>query len=138
MGEPFAVWTEELSVGVTALDNDHKKMIAILNELHDGIMAGHKREILTSVFDHLLDYSKFHFANEEELFAKINYPFAPAHKREHLSFVTRIENLNARSKKAPAALIDLELMSFLRNWLVTHIQGSDRQYGPHLNAKGIH
>ncbi|MGA3371228.1 MAG: bacteriohemerythrin [Terracidiphilus sp.] len=137
MGEPFAAWTEELSVGVAALDDDHRKLIAILNELHDGIMAGHKKEVLASVLGHLVDYAKFHFANEEEFFARINYPFAPAHKMEHSNFVNRITNLRERFKSAPVAMLDLELMSFLRNWLVTHIQGSDKQYGPHLNAKGI-
>jgi hemerythrin len=129
-------WTPEMSVGVGALDDDHKVLIGIINELHDGIAAGHKKEILASVLDHLVEYTKFHFAKEEELLAKCDYLAAPNHKMEHASFVSRLINLQERAMKAPVAMLDLELMSFLRNWLVTHIQGSDKKYRPRLNACG--
>ena len=126
-----------MSVGVSAVDDDHKKMICFINELHDGILAGHKKEILASVLDHLVEYTKFHFAREEEFFLKANYLAAPTHKMEHASFVSRLSNLQSRFKSAPVAMLDLELMSYLRNWLLTHIQGSDKKYGPRLNASGI-
>jgi hemerythrin len=129
-------WTPEMSVGVGALDDDHKVLIGIINELHDGIVAGHKKEILASVLDHLVEYTKFHFAKEEELLEKCNFQATQNHKMEHASFVSRMTNLQERLKTAPVAMLDLELMSFLRNWLVTHIQGSDRKYGPRLNACG--
>jgi hemerythrin len=133
----FMTWTNDLSVSVAVLDDDHKKLIGIINQLHYGIMAGHKREILGAVLGHLVDYARFHFAREEEFFLKADYPAAPTHKMEHESFISRISNLQARFKSAPAVMLDLELMSFLRNWLVTHIQGSDKKYGPCLNAHGI-
>lgn len=132
----FMTWTPEMSVGVGALDDDHKVLIGIINELHDGIVAGHKKEILASVLDHLVEYTKFHFAKEEELLEKCNFQATQNHKMEHASFVSRMTNLQERLKTAPVAMLDLELMSFLRNWLVTHIQGSDRKYGPRLNACG--
>jgi hemerythrin len=137
MQEPFVAWTKNLSVGVAAMDDDHKKLIAIINDLHDGIIAGHKKEILASALDHLAEYTRFHFAREEEMLAKTNYLAAPIHKMEHAGFVSRLSNLQERFKTAPIAMIDLELMNFLRNWLLTHIQGSDKQYGPRLNACGI-
>jgi hemerythrin len=133
----FMTWTKELSVGIAVLDDDHKKLIGIINELHNGIMAGHKKEILASVLDQLVEYTKFHFAREEEFFAKANYEGASAHKIEHTSFINRISNLQERFKTASIVMLDLELMSFLRNWLLTHIQGSDMKYGPRLNASGI-
>jgi hemerythrin-like metal-binding protein len=133
----FVTWTSEMSVGVTTLDDDHKVLIGIINQLHFGIMAGHDRAVLSSVLDQLVDYTKFHFLQEETLFAKANYLGAPAHKLEHDGFIDRIENLRTRSAKAPVAMIDLELMGFLRTWLVTHIMVSDMKYGPRLNAVGI-
>jgi hemerythrin len=133
----FMTWTKEMSVGVASLDDDHKKLIGIINELHDGIVAGHKKEILAAVLDQLVDYTKFHFTKEEELFLKTKYLGASTHMMEHASFVSRITNLQERLKSAPVAMLDLELMSYLRNWLLTHIQGSDKKYGPRLNASGI-
>lgn len=133
----FMTWTNEMSVGVTVMDNDHKKLIGMINQLHYGITAGHSREILMAVLDQLVDYIKFHFAREEEMFAKTNYLDAAAHKKEHDSFVNRIMNLQARVNRAPVAMLNLELMGFLRNWLISHIQGSDKKYGPRFNAHGI-
>lgn len=130
-------WTKEISVGVTMMDDDHKKLIDIINELHDGIVAGHKKEILAAVLDKLVDYTKFHFTKEEELLLKTKYLAVSSHKLEHASFVSRITNLQDRFKSAPVVMLDLELMSFLRNWLLTHIQGSDKKYGPRINASGI-
>ena len=133
----FMVWTKELSVGVAALDDDHKKLIDIINELHNGIATGHKKEILATVLDHLVNYTKFHFTKEEELLLKSKYLAAFTHKKEHASFVSRITNLQERLKSAPVAMLDLELMSYLRIWLLTHIQDSDKKYGARLNASGI-
>lgn len=133
----FITWTKEMSVSVTVLDEDHKKLIEIINQLHDGISAGHKKEILASVLDELAKYTKFHFDREEEFFAKSNYLSTTAHKMEHSGFISRLSNLQERFKSTPIAMLDLELMSYLRNWLLMHIQGSDKKYGPHLNGCGI-
>jgi hemerythrin len=135
--EEFMQWTPAMSVGVTVLDEDHKKLIGIINQLHFGIVAGHKREVLEAVLDHLVGYARYHFAHEEELLVKTGYLDTLAHKMEHEKFMDRICSLQTRIKSAPVSMLDLELMSFLRNWLLTHIQGSDKKYGPRLNAHGF-
>ena len=134
----FMTWTKEMSVGVTAMDDDHKKLIDIINELHDGIAAGHKKEVLSAVLDQLVDYTKFHFAKEEELMLKASYLAVSTQKIEHASFISRISNLQERFKSAPVAMLDLELMDFLRAWLFSHIRVSDKKYGPHLNDSGLY
>jgi hemerythrin-like metal-binding protein len=134
----FMTWTEDMSVGVFVLDNDHKKLIGIINQLHFGIMAGHKREILAAVLDHLVDYAKSHFAREEALLLRAKYPDSAEHKLDHERFVNEIALLRERFKSAPAAEIDQELMEFLSNWIVMHVQVSDKLYGPRLNARGIY
>jgi len=134
----FMAWTSDMSVGVMVLDEDHKKLVGIINQLHFGISAGHSREILEAVLDQLVDYTKFHFAREEELFARTNYLDAPTHKLEHDHFVRQIMDLQERANKAPVSMLNMELMGFLRHWLVAHIQGSDKKYGPLLNAHGVY
>jgi hemerythrin len=131
------IWTEKLSVGVKVLDDDHKKLIAIINEMDEGIAAGHKKEVLMSVLDHLVDYTKIHFAREEEFFSQAQYTAEAAHKHEHDLLTQRVMSVQARCKDGSVAMLGLELMSFLKNWLVGHIQGSDQKYRNQLNAKGI-
>jgi hemerythrin len=133
----FMKWTPVMSVGVAVLDEDHRRLVGIINQLHYGIVAGHKREVLEAVLDHLIDYAREHFAREEDLLIRAGYIDTPAHKIEHAHFLSQICNLQARVKRAPVSMLDLELMSFLRSWLVSHIQGSDKKYGPRLNAHGV-
>ncbi|MBI3644598.1 MAG: bacteriohemerythrin [Acidobacteriales bacterium] len=135
---PLMTWTDKLSVGIKAIDDDHKKLVSMVNELYGGIVAGHGKETLGKVLDELVNYTKFHFAREEGFFAKTGYPAAAAHKKEHDDLTKQVLDVQAKYKSGALATLSLEVMNFLKNWLVNHIQGSDQKYAPHLNAKGIH
>jgi len=134
----FMTWTRDLSVGVEVLDDDHKKLIGIINQLHFGITAGHDRKVLEAVLDELVDYTIFHFSREEEMLLKAGYPAIPAHKTEHEKFIREISSMQRRIKSAPVSMLNMELMDFLRSWLFSHILISDKKYGPSLNAYGLH
>jgi hemerythrin-like metal-binding protein len=84
----------------------------------------------------LVSYTTFHFAREEEFFAKTGYP-AATHKKEHDDLVKQVLELQARYRSGELAL-SLATVEFVKNWLINHIQGCDQKYGAHLNAKGIH
>jgi hemerythrin len=134
---PLMTWTEKLSVGVEVLDDDHKKLVGMVNELHDKMKAGHGKEALGKVLDELVNYTKFHFEREERFFAKTGYPAAFAHKQQHDDLTKQVLDVQTKYKGGAVATLSLDVMDFLRNWLVNHIQGSDQKYGPHLNAQGI-
>ena len=138
MREPFIVWTGKMSVGVELLDDDHKKLVAMLNDLHDGIHAGHGTERLERVLDGLAAYTGTHFAHEEEFFAQTDYPAAAEHILEHRKLTKLVLDVQARYKKGQFDALSLETMSFLKDWLQDHIQGTDKNYQAHLNANGIH
>ena len=131
-------WTSDLSVGVAALDDDHKRLIGIINQLHFGITAGHDKEVLETVLDELVEYTRFHFGREEEMLIKAGYTSTPEHVNEHEQFIRRISRVQERLKSVPPAVLDFELMDFLRAWLFSHILVSDKQYGPRLNAFGLY
>jgi hemerythrin len=130
-------WTDSMSVGVKVLDEDHKKLVGMVNELHDGILGGHRQEALGIVFNKLVSYTKVHFAREEEFFARTGYPAAAEHKKVHDELVKKASELQARYQEGATSMLSLETMSFLKNWLAHHIGGDDKKYGSHLNAKGI-
>jgi hemerythrin len=135
---PFMVWNDKLSIHVAAVDGDHKKMIAIINELYDGIVAGVGNESLGLTMDGLIAYSRYHFAREEELFAMTGYEDADAHKKEHDCFSARVMDIQKRLRNGAIPAPSLEVMVFLKDWLFDHIIGYDLKLGPHLNATGIH
>jgi hemerythrin len=131
-------WNDKLSVGVNVIDDDHKKLVGMVNELYDAITAGKGKEALAKILDGLVNYTKVHFDREEQFFAKTAYPAAAARKKEHDDLTKQVLEVQAKYKAGTVACLSLEVMNFLKNWLVNHIQGSDKKYGPHLNAKGIH
>jgi len=131
-------WDDKFSVGVKVLDADHKKLIAMVNELHDGILSGKRQESLAHVLDQLVKYTQVHFAREEEFFTRTKYPQAAQHKKEHDELIKTAVDLQARSKSGASSMLSLETMTFLKNWLSHHINDIDKKYGPHLNSQGIH
>ncbi len=134
---PLMVWNNNLSVGVAVIDEDHKKLVAMVNELYEAIQGGHGRDALGKILDGLVSYTVMHFAREEKFFLETGYADAIAHKKEHADLTRQVLDVQAKYKAGATSTLSLEVMNFLKNWLVQHIQGSDKKYGPHLNAKGI-
>lgn len=135
---PLMIWNDKLSVGVEVLDDDHKKLISLINELYDGALAGNGKEILANILERLVAYTRFHFHREEKLFAETGYLDAATHKAQHDELAqwavqAEIDFLHGRLR-APT----LEVLNRLKDWLFDHINDSDKLYGPFLNAHGIH
>ncbi len=135
---PLMTWNERLSVGVKLLDDDHKKLVGMVNQLYDAIQGGKGKESMGPILDGLIDYTKVHFAHEEHLFVQTGYPASSAHKKEHDDLTRQVLDVQQKYKAGVNGTLSLEVMNFLKNWLVNHIQGSDQKYGPYLNSKGIH
>jgi hemerythrin len=130
-------WTEKLSVGVGVLDEDHKRLVGMVNELYDSMQAGHGKEILGRILNDLVQYTKVHFAREEKFFADTGYPATAPHKQEHDALTKQVMDVQQKYISGASAALSIDVLRFLKNWLINHIQGSDQKYRPHLNAKGI-
>jgi hemerythrin len=133
----FMEWSDKLSVGVPSIDAQHQKLVAMVNELFDALKAGHGKESLVKTLDGLISYTASHFAYEEQLFAKTGYADAAAHKKEHDDMTKKVLEVQAKAKGGVGFALPMEVMEFLKNWLVNHIMGTDKKYGPHLLSKGI-
>ena len=129
-------WNESYSVGVLAMDNQHKKLFAMINDLHAAIKAKDTREAMGKVLDGLLEYTREHFANEESLMGQCGYPDFKRHKQLHTELVAQVGEINERFRKGEP-VISVELFGFLMNWLTNHIQGADKLYSACLNSKGV-
>jgi hemerythrin-like metal-binding protein len=130
-------WNESLSVGVKALDDDHKQLVSMINELVDGIVQNRRQETLTQVLDKLVSYTQVHFAREESFFARTRYAAAAEHTRAHRELVQKVTALQARLREGGSSMLSLDVMKFLKDWLTRHILEEDKKYQRHLNANGI-
>jgi hemerythrin-like metal-binding protein len=130
------VWNDKLSVGVKAIDDDHKVLLGLANKLWDSITAERGKQVLDDILDELVKYTTYHFEREEQLFAYTSYPDASEHKKQHDDLTKRVLEIQKRYREGAPALT-LEVMNFLKDWLYDHILRSDVRFGPYLNSKGI-
>ncbi|HEY6877890.1 MAG TPA: bacteriohemerythrin [Polyangiales bacterium] len=129
-------WSDDYSVKIASIDEQHKKLIAMLNSLHDGMSAGHGSDKLGPLLNGLVEYTAQHFSFEEKLFADHGYPQAAQHTAEHKRLVDQVLEFKARYESGHAQ-INVQLMKFLKNWLIQHILGSDKAYVAHLTERGV-
>ena len=134
---PLIVWTDQLIIGVKLLDNDHKKLVLLINQLYDGLKTGRAKVELERVFEDLVSYARVHHAQEEHLLVETGFQGSAAHKQEHESTIERVVELQMRFKSSEELAVELEVVNQLRDWLFGHIQGSDKEFVAHLKAKGI-
>lgn len=134
---PLMNWNDKMSVGIEVFDADHKKLIAMLNDLFDAVQAGKGKDVLGKILDGLVDYTKMHFSREEQMMQKHSYVDYAAHKKEHDDLAKQVLDVQKKYQSGQTATLSMEVMNFLKNWLVKHIQGTDKKYGPFLNTKGV-
>lgn len=125
-------WNDRLSVGVEMIDTDHKKLVSMVNELHDAVAAARGKDVLGKVLDGLVDYTKSHFGREEAEMKKFGYPKAAQHAQEHAALARQVLDVQAKYRAGNTQVLSMEVMAFLRDWLLKHIQGSDRALGVFL------
>ncbi len=131
---PFTEWSKEFSVGVEEIDGDHRKLLELLNQLHDAAKTGDGREVLGSVLDGLMLYVGYHFAHEESLFLRTNYPGYERHRRQHQALTITVKEIRDDFQLGGADALPRQVLEFLKNWLYEHIMGSDRAFGVYFNA----
>ncbi len=130
-------WLDKYSVGVQKIDEQHKKLVELLNELASAMAEGKGKTVLESVLKKLIDYTIFHFNDEEKYFDKIDYPEAAEHRVEHVKLIEKVNQFKADFDEGKIGLT-IELMRFLKNWLINHIAGTDKELGILLNDAEIY
>jgi hemerythrin len=134
---PLFTWNDSYSVKVNLCDTQHQKLFAIMNELADAMRVGKGSSVVSRTVGELLQYTRTHFQQEEALLRRANYPQLAAHQEMHRRFVADVESLDRETRDGHTAN-SVAVLNMLRNWLVNHIQKTDKAYSAHLNAAGIH
>jgi hemerythrin len=129
-------WNDNYSVQVKQFDDQHKKLVGMVNDLHDAMKVGKGKEVVEKVLAGLILYTKSHFADEEKLMKLHNYPGYEEQKKEHNLLAIKVLDLQSNLREGKAVLSQ-PVMTFLKDWLQNHIQGDDKKYGPFFNSKGI-
>ncbi|MDR2397182.1 MAG: bacteriohemerythrin [Spirochaetaceae bacterium] len=131
----FVAWEDRYSVGITAIDDQHKELLVLTNKLYEACREGEDkaRVYFKEVIHGAVEYVQFHFSSEEQLMERVGFPELPAHKVEHALFIKEVldavKNLENGKTFVPNAFV-----RFLRDWVLTHIAMSDFKYAEYIQG----
>lgn len=134
--DPLFVWSDDLSVGIQEIDEQHKVLVGLLNELHLAVSDHRGSAVCRGILDQLAEYTRVHFAVEESLMRILGYPDHENHKHEHEMLTGQVVDLQGKLDAGKVA-ISFELLHFLKVWLTKHINESDKRYGGYFLSRGI-
>ena len=129
-------WDSSLQLGIGQIDEQHKQLLAMINDLHRAMKQRQTMAIMGGILERLVNYTVYHFGNEEKLFQKHGYPEYDQHKKIHENLVGKVLEFKSKIDRGDST-ISMELMDFLKDWLVNHIKGTDKKYVPFLQEKGV-
>jgi hemerythrin-like metal-binding protein len=136
MGVNFFKWDKTYNTGITKIDIQHKVIIKVLNELYNVVMINNKEEKLDDIINELVQYTKYHFNEEEILMKRINFPIEEDHIKKHNDFIEKIKEIIERRKKGDN-FIAIDIINFLKDWLIDHILVEDKKYAEYIIIKNI-
>ena len=120
-------WSDKIDVGVTKFNDEHKELINFVNRLGHALEIRSAAKTMEEILVGLVNYTKIHFSHEEEAMVKHNYPDYTSHKKEHDDLTSQVGDFYERLKSGKVSF-SLELMDFLKKWLLNHIQKTDMNY----------
>ena len=120
------VWSSDYSVNHAHIDNQHKELFRLADDLHGAMMRGAAKTVINDTLRKLVDYTRSHFREEEGMMLKSGYPQYASHKAEHDSLTAQVLDLQ-RDQDAGRVAVTGDTMRFLRAWLERHIMITDRK-----------
>ena len=124
----MVVWDEKYDTGITLIDDQHKMLVSLINQLHQACRNGNVVETtFVQVLHRVVEYVKLHFTTEQQVMEKMKYPGIKEHKKEHEILVNKIfetaKNFNDGKRFVPH-----NFARSLREWVLSHIAVIDKQY----------
>ena len=130
-------WKDEYSVGITHIDQDHKKLISLLNQFTVAYDHAMDEDFEKKALEELIEYTQYHFKREEKLMSDNDYPDFDAHQAKHQEMIEQVGTfVDLYNEKGHDAL--KEISEYLTVWLISHINGTDKEYTQYLNERGVH
>lgn len=130
-------WDDNYSVKIKDLDDQHKRLFAMIAELDSALQARHADSIIGELLENVIQYTISHFACEEELMQEHGFPGLAHHRDQHDALAQKLAKFNL-SNMAGRSDIPLAFLTFLQAWWREHVLVVDQAYSDFLNARGVY
>jgi hemerythrin len=132
----LADWDDSYSVGIKKLDDQHKRLFEIINEMNNLTLKKTSSVIFRDVLEKLMEYIIYHFYAEEEFLKKHGYPQFDAHRREHEVMRNQVKGYYTKCVNEDFTRVNMVLEELI-DWLHNHLGNSDNQYAEYFKKQGI-
>lgn len=133
---PLIEWSDDLSVNIKEIDEQHKQLLEMVNEFDKAIEGGKEEEIINKTLDSLVDFVSDHFKKEEELLEKYKFPGFEDHRDQHNRFIEDLFSIYKRFKEGEKD-VPTRVAFFFGDLLIKHLLEEDKKYGEYLKSKGV-
>jgi len=132
----YMPWSRDLELGIKVFDDQHKKLIEMINQLYDAIRDNKVKSTIDKILNDLVSYTVYHFNTEEEAFRKYGYPDSAKHAEIHEALKRTVGEVKAKLDSGKE-VIGFNIISFLENWVKNHILVEDKKYAPFFKKNGM-
>ncbi len=134
--QSFLVWDDDLSVGIQAMDEDHKHLLNLINNLRASVLCNTGEAFERQNLDDLLEYTRSHLKREEALLEEHGFPNYEGHKAQHDQMISYVESYVRKYQEQGRKILP-EIADYLTLWLTDHIKVTDKQYSAYLADRGV-
>ena len=129
-------WSDEYSIGIGLIDNQHKEFFAAVHKFHDEVLTCKGEDAVEGVLNFLRDYAAAHFRAEEAFMRDHGYPGVDRHARVHEEFLEEYAEFAAELKQlGPNQDLADQTAEKVQSWLVEHIADFDTDYATHIKQR---
>ena len=126
-------WDDSFKLNIAKIDDQHEQLISLICELEGAVQDGTGGQLITYVLQELIRYVGVHFADEEQLMMQHKFPDLAEHRRMHDFYVTKLKEIQEQYQEGDA--LSNATLEFLKEWIATHIKGTDQIYGRFIRAE---
>ncbi len=123
----FMTWEKQYEIGIPEMDRQHKKWLEMLNRFYDNLADGDVTEKMKTLVQEVLDYTEYHFSEEEKLMNGMGYPAIGEQKEMHDAIKQKIIDFKKKLDDG-RTIVSLSITAELKTWFREHIMIEDKKY----------
>ncbi len=136
VGSKEIEWDDSLILGIRQIDEQHQHLVGLFGKSYHAIILDGPQSEFDHIVKELSDYATYHLSTEERLMTEYSYPQMNSHLLEHAEFSRNIREFRDKCERGDSS-VAIDVLVFLRGWLVNHILKTDRLYAEFLISKGV-